>query len=65
MTWVFVLDTSKRPLPPMHPANARRLIKDRKATIYRHSPFTIMLKHLCEPQTLVPVATLRPRKLRL
>jgi 5-methylcytosine-specific restriction endonuclease McrA len=40
----FVLDTNKRPLNPIHPAHARKLLKEGQATIFRHFPFTIILK---------------------
>jgi 5-methylcytosine-specific restriction endonuclease McrA len=40
----FVLDTNKRPLNPIHPAQARKLLKDGQAAIFRRFPFTIILK---------------------
>jgi 5-methylcytosine-specific restriction endonuclease McrA len=44
MSKVFVLDTTKRPLDPVHPGRARILLKEGKATIYRRFPFTLILK---------------------
>jgi 5-methylcytosine-specific restriction endonuclease McrA len=41
---VFVLDTQKRPLAPVHPGHARVLLKDGKAAIFRRYPFTIIRK---------------------
>jgi len=41
---VFVLDTEKRPLLPVHPGKARRLLNDPKAVVFRRDPFTIILK---------------------
>jgi len=41
---VFVLDTEKRPLLPVHPGKARRLLKAGKAAVFRREPFTIILK---------------------
>src|SRR2546430_5359253 len=41
---VFVLDTQKRPLDPVHPGRARLLLKDGKAAIFRRYPFTIIRK---------------------
>ena len=41
---VFVLDTKKRPQPPVHPAEARKLLRDGKAAVVRRVPFTIILK---------------------
>jgi RRXRR protein len=40
----FVIDTNKRPLNPIHPAQARKLLKDGQAAIFRRFPFTIILK---------------------
>jgi 5-methylcytosine-specific restriction endonuclease McrA len=45
MQRVFVLDHNKQPLMPCHPARARKLLKKRKAAIYRRYPFTIILTH--------------------
>jgi 5-methylcytosine-specific restriction endonuclease McrA len=42
--FVFVLDTTKKPLNPIHPGQARRLLKQRKAAVNRRYPFTIILK---------------------
>ena len=42
--FVFVLDTEKRPLNPVQPGQARRLLKAEKAAVFRKYPFTIILK---------------------
>lgn len=44
MSNVFVLDTRKRPLPPVHPGYARLLLTQQKAAVFRRYPFTIILK---------------------
>ncbi|OCQ93408.1 HNH endonuclease [Nostoc sp. MBR 210] len=44
MSKVFVLDTEKRPLDPIHPAQARQLLRNKKAAVFRRFPFTIILK---------------------
>ena len=44
MSKVFVLDTQKRPLEPVHPGHARLLLKKGKAAIFRRYPFTIIRK---------------------
>ncbi len=44
MTKVLVIDTEKRPLNPIHPAQARQLLRNKKAAVYRRFPFTIVLK---------------------
>jgi 5-methylcytosine-specific restriction endonuclease McrA len=43
--YAFVIDTNKRPLEPIHPAHARKLLWDGKAAVFRRYPFTIILKH--------------------
>ncbi len=56
MSNVFVLDTNKQPLDPVHPGYARLLLKRRQAAVWRRSPFTIILKRAGEH---APVAPLR------
>jgi len=43
MNFVFVLDSNKKPIDPCHPAVARKLLKNKKAAIFRRFPFTIIL----------------------
>ena len=40
MSYVFVLDTTKRPLDPVHPGWARKLLSTGQAAVWRHYPFT-------------------------
>ncbi len=42
--FIFVLDTNKKQSEPIHPASARLLLKQGKATVFRLYPFTIILK---------------------
>src|SRR5260221_5819261 len=44
MSHVFVLDTNKQPLPPVHAGWARILLTRGKAAVFRRYPFTIILK---------------------
>ena len=44
MSYVFVLDTNKRPLNPVHPGWARKLLSSGRAAVYKRYPFTIILK---------------------
>ena len=44
MSKVFVLDTNKQPLNPVHPGIARMLLFQGKAAVFRRYPFTIILK---------------------
>ena len=59
MSNVFVLDTTKQPLNPVHPGRARLLLKEGKAAVWRRYPFTIILK--CE----VDHPQLEPLRLKL
>ncbi|MCC5615273.1 HNH endonuclease [Nostoc sp. CHAB 5836] len=56
MCKVFVLDTEKRPLNPIHSAQARLLLRNKKAAIFRRFPFTIILKE-SKPES--PISPLR------
>lgn len=42
--YVFVIDTDKHPCNPVHPAQARLLLNQKKAAVFRRYPFTIILK---------------------
>lgn len=42
--YVFVLDTNKQMLNPVHPGKARRLLSQQEAAVFRRYPFTIILK---------------------
>jgi hypothetical protein len=44
MCKVFILDTDKRPLNPIHSAQARQLLRNKKAAVVRRFPFTLILK---------------------
>ncbi|MFB2977626.1 RNA-guided endonuclease IscB [Microseira sp. BLCC-F43] len=56
MSKVLVIDTNKRQLEPVHPAAARLLLSYGKAAVFRHYPFTIILK---EARTNLAVQPLR------
>lgn len=43
--FVFVLDSTKKPVNPIHPGAARRLLKQSKASVFRRYPMTIILKY--------------------
>lgn len=51
MNKVFVLSSTRKPLMPCTPARARRLLRDRKAAVYRLRPFTIILKFRADGDT--------------
>jgi len=54
MSKVFVIDQGFRPLDPVHPAQARQLLRSKKAAVFRRYPFTLILKEHC-PDTPVPL----------
>ncbi len=56
MSKVLVIDTNKKPLNPIHSAQARQLLRNGKAAIYRKYPFTLILK---ESRKETPVDPLR------
>jgi hypothetical protein len=55
MSQVFVLDTDKQPLTPLHPGGARSLLKAGKAAVYRRYPFTIILRAKVETPAPTPL----------
>ena len=59
MSQVFIIDHEKRPLNPVHPADARHLLKTGQAAVFRRYPFTLILKQR------VPVAAVQPLRLKL
>ncbi len=59
MSFVFVLDTAQRPLDPIHPGQARRLLAHGQAAVWRRFPFTLILK------CALPVAPTIPLRVKL
>src|SRR6185312_1624038 len=55
MSKVFVLDTNKQPLNPVHPGRARLLLKQGTAAVYRRYPFTRILRRAVEQPHLEPL----------
>jgi 5-methylcytosine-specific restriction endonuclease McrA len=56
---VFVVDTYKRVLDPIHPGYARRLLKQGRAAIFRRFPLTIILK------VEIPDPVVQPLRIKL
>lgn len=46
MNSVFVVDQNRKPLNPIHPAEARMLLDGKRAAVLRMFPFTIILKEV-------------------
>ncbi len=55
MSNVFVLDTKKQPLNPVHPGRARLLLTQGKAAVFKRYPFTIILKTAIETPAIAPL----------
>ncbi|MEG4347225.1 RNA-guided endonuclease IscB [Microcoleus sp. A003_D6] len=54
--FIFVLDTHKRPLNPIRPGMARKLLTTGKAAVFKKYPFTIILKvEIVEPQEPITI----------
>lgn len=52
---VFLLDTNRKPLNPITPRQARKLLEKGKAAVLRHYPFTLILKREIENPELFPL----------
>jgi len=55
MSKVFVVDTNKHPLDPVHPGCARLLLTSGKAAVWRRYPFTLILKKAAEEPQVQPL----------
>lgn len=55
MSKVFIVDAHKRPLDPIHPGWARRLLSSGEAAVYRRYPFTIILKRSVSDPGTTPI----------
>lgn len=55
MSKIFVLDTNKQPLNPVHPGRARLLLTQGKAAVFKRYPFTIILKAAIEKPEVAPL----------
>jgi 5-methylcytosine-specific restriction endonuclease McrA len=55
MLYVFVVDTNRKPLNPVHPGEARYLLNAGKAAVLKKYPFTLILKYPVETQEVQPL----------
>ena len=55
MSKVFVLDTMYRPVDPVHPGYARKLLSSGQAEVFRRYPFTIILNREVEQPVTQPL----------
>lgn len=52
---VFLLDTNRKPLNPITPRQARKLLEKGKAAVLRRYPFTLILKREIEDPEIFPL----------
>lgn len=52
---VFLVDTNKKPLNPITPRQARKLLEKGKAAVFRRYPFTLILKREIENPEIFPL----------
>ncbi len=55
MSKVFMLDTNKQALNPVHPGRARILLSTGQAAVFKRYPFTLILKGAVEHPVLQPL----------
>lgn len=55
MSLVFVVDTEYRPLDPVHPGQARRMLARGEAAAWRRHPFTLIIKRAMPDATPTPL----------
>jgi 5-methylcytosine-specific restriction endonuclease McrA len=55
VSFVFLVDTNKQPLGPVHPGRARLLLKQGKAAVLKRYPFTLILKIEVEQPQIQPL----------
>ena len=55
MSCVLVIDQDKRPLDPVHPGHARKLLSSGQAAVYRRYPFVLILKRRAPEPHLQPL----------
>src|SRR6266581_3331635 len=54
MSKVFLVDSQRQPLDPIHPGWARRLLSSGQAAVLRRYPFTLILKKSVEEPDIQP-----------
>ncbi len=55
LSFVFLVDTKRQPLSPVHPGRARLLLKAGKAAVLKRYPFTLILKAAIEQPQVQPL----------
>ena len=53
--YAFLIDANKKPLNPIHPTQARKLLDSGIAAVFRRYPFTLILKRVVENPVVHPL----------
>jgi 5-methylcytosine-specific restriction endonuclease McrA len=53
--FVFLIDSDKTPMNPIHPAHARELLNAGKAAVFRRYPFVLIMKRVVENIVTYPM----------
>lgn len=54
--FVFLIDANRTPMNPIHPAQARDLMDQGKAAVFRRYPFTLIMKRVVERIVIYPLS---------
>jgi 5-methylcytosine-specific restriction endonuclease McrA len=54
--FVFLIDSSKTPMNPIHPAHAQKLMDSGKAAVFRMFPFTLIMKRVVDNIITYPLS---------
>src|SRR5579884_3167953 len=65
MSHVFLLDSQRKPLDPIHPGWARRLLSTGQAAVLRRYPFTLILKQSVEQPPPQGARQVQPLRIKL
>ncbi|NMG08841.1 RNA-guided endonuclease IscB [Brasilonema sp. UFV-L1] len=53
--FVFLIDSNKTPINPIHPAHAKKLLESNKAAVFRYYPFTLIMNRVVENIVTYPI----------
>jgi 5-methylcytosine-specific restriction endonuclease McrA len=54
--FVFLIDSNRTPMNPIHPAHARELMEKGKAAVFRRFPFTLIMKRVVDNIVTYPLS---------
>ncbi len=53
--FVFLIDSNKTPMNPIHPSQASKLLESGKAAVFRRYPFTLIMKRVVDNIVVYPL----------